>query len=291
MPTENNQDNLTTEEPKKEDELDEANLSSRKLKDLLAKARKEEKDKLYETIQKLEKENKDREKRENELALALQNLSTPKPEEKEFDMKEALRLQREAWEKETANLVNRLESEMKGLQETVHQQTLRADRGEVLLEYGSDGKIIPEIVGGNSRLELEESALMSRKIFEAYEKKLESQILSKYNIQAGASAQGVSTVSPTVLPPESKSPQYSGIQLPPSDGVLTVTSPSLDLNNTQATTEKDLLEKLQSLPRDEQRTFFMQNKDKILAAKANLDRGRGQDMAIAGNFAHGSLIQ
>lgn len=125
-------------------------LALEPVKALVETVRKQEKDKLYKTIEQKEKEAKELKEKYDAAQESLK-----KYEEQNLSFEEKLQLQIEALRQEHEALVEALKKEKEEAERKAHEAELQAYKEQRLREVGDE--IIVELVGGNTKEEIDTS--------------------------------------------------------------------------------------------------------------------------------------
>lgn len=227
-------------------------VDDKQLQALFSKIRQEEKDKLYPKLNQFKTELEKTEKEKQALMQALEELRGNKPAEAPTtDLNALLAKQREELDRKYGDLFNSQKSEFERIANELQQEKLRRMKSEVLLEYGQDGKIVKELVSGNSEAELAESAVLARKLYEKYEANWKAQIAEEMKNLPAENNQ-----TQTTTPRAKKT--VDPLAPPKADGLIT--QPSLEQNNSAPT---DHLEAMKNMTPSERRDYQIKHRDKI----------------------------
>jgi hypothetical protein len=120
-------------------------------KELMGQIRKEEKDKVYNTLEKYKEEAKKIEEQKKELEAKLQEYETSK-----LTVEEQAALKLSKLEESNMHLQSQLESIMEEANNKINALQVELAKKDILSQYGDE--IIPSLVSGNTIEELQESA-------------------------------------------------------------------------------------------------------------------------------------
>lgn len=138
------------------------------VKELIESARKQEKDKLYKTL-----EQREREAKELEAKLKEANKAIEEFQQQNLTFEERIQLEIQKVKEEQQALVEQLRREKEEAEKQARQKHLEAYKAAKLREAGEE--IIPELVGGNSEEEIDRSIELAKAKYQEIAQKFAAQ--------------------------------------------------------------------------------------------------------------------
>jgi|SRR5690554_724393 len=142
------------------------------IKELIQSARKQEKDKLYKTLEQKEKEAKEFQEK---LAQAQETLKQYESENLSFEEKMQIELEKVKAEQQA--LVQSLQAEKEKAEQEARKNRLEAYKAEKLRLAGDE--LIPELVGGETEEEIDQSIERAKAKYQEIASKFEAQVQAK----------------------------------------------------------------------------------------------------------------
>jgi len=142
------------------------------IRNIREEVRATEKAKMYKSLEREREKIKERDKKIKELNDKLSELSetVEQLESEKLSEKEKLERLKQKKDKATMKKIEELTANIEALNQAVHESELKAYRLEKLNK--AEGKLVPELVGGNSKEEIDESIDKAKMAYESIRKEV-----------------------------------------------------------------------------------------------------------------------